>query len=138
VEVRVFSTAPSTLGLFSARPARGLAFVAAVFALSATGATAQTPSGQYRVRGTNPDGSGYGGTVVITPTSDTTCRITWDTGSTSVGICMVAGKTVAASYSLAGRIGLVLYQMQPDGVLNGVWTVADQPGGGTEILTPAR
>jgi hypothetical protein len=138
VEVRVFSTAPTDASFVSSRCLRTVAAALVAAALTSTAAPAQTVGGQYRVQGTNPDGSGYGGTAAITPTSDTTCRITWDTGSTSVGICMVAGKTVAASYSLAGRIGLVLYQMQPDGVLNGVWTVADQPGGGTEILTPAK
>jgi hypothetical protein len=109
-----------------------------VAALISTAALARTLGGQYEVRGTNPDGSGYSGTATITPSSDTTCRITWDTGSTSYGICMVAGQTVAASYGLSGRVGLVLYQLQPDGTLNGVWTVADQPGAGTETLIPAR
>ena len=45
---------------------------------------------------------------------------------------------LAASYALNGKVGLVLYQLQPDGSLNGVWTVADQSGAGTEILTPAK
>jgi hypothetical protein len=51
---------------------------------------------------------------------------------------MMAGKSLAASYALSGKVGLVLYQLQPDGALKGVWTVADQPGAGTETLTPAK
>jgi hypothetical protein len=94
--------------------------------------------GDYQVRGTNPDGSGYSGTATITPKSDTTCRITWDTGSTSSGICMVAAQSLAASYALGDKIGLVLYQLQPDGSLKGSWTIVDQPGAGSETLTPAK
>jgi hypothetical protein len=109
-----------------------------VLALSGTAASAQMVGGQYRVNGTNPDGSAYNGTATITPSSDRTCRITWQTGSTSVGICMAAGRAFAASYALNGKIGLVVYEMQPDGALKGVWTLADQPGAGTEILTPAK
>jgi hypothetical protein len=36
------------------------------------------------------------------------------------------------------KVGLVVYGLQPDGTLKGVWTLADQPGDGTEILTPAK
>jgi hypothetical protein len=94
--------------------------------------------GQYQVAGTNADGSGYRGTATITPRSNSTCRITWQTGSTSTGICMLAGRAFAASYVLNGKVGLVVYELQADGSLKGVWTMADQPGAGTEILTPAK
>jgi hypothetical protein len=101
-------------------------------------ARAQIVGGQYRVQDTNTDGSAYQGTATITPSSNTTCRIVWQTGSTSRGICMGAGTSFAASYVLNGKVGLVLYQMQSDGSMKGIWTVADQPGAGTETLTPAR
>lgn len=102
-------------------------------------AMAQMVGGQYKVQGTNPDGSAYQGTATVTPSSNSTCRIVWQTGSTSSrGICMSAGSSVAASYVLNGKVGLVLYQLQPDGSMKGSWTVADQPGGGTETLIPAR
>ena len=100
-------------------------------------ASAQTVGGKYTVRGTNPDGSAYGGTAEITPSGDT-CRMIWHTGSTSRGICMLANKSFAASYRLGDSYGLVIYEVQPDGILKGVWTVADQTGAGTETLTPAR
>jgi hypothetical protein len=116
--------------------APAIAFLALAFA--GTSAAAQMVGGQYRVEGTNADGSAYRGTATITPSSDSTCRITWRTGSTSTGICMVAGRAFAASYVLNGKVGLVVYELQPDGALRGVWTVADQPGAGTEILTPAK
>jgi hypothetical protein len=65
-------------------------------------------------------------------------HIVWQTGSTSRGICMTAGTSFAASYVLNGKVGMVLYELQPDGSMKGIWTVADQPGSGTENLSPAR
>ncbi|HEV8680800.1 MAG TPA: hypothetical protein VGQ90_15595 [Stellaceae bacterium] len=124
MEVRVFSTAPK------------IALLA--LALAGFPAAAQMVGGQYQVAGTNADGSGYRGTATITPRSNSTCRITWQTGSTSTGICMLAGRAFAASYVLNGKVGLVVYELQADGSLKGVWTMADQPGAGTEILTPAK
>lgn len=101
-------------------------------------AAAQTVGGQYNVQGTNPDGSSYSGTAEITPSSNSTCRMSWNTGSTSKGVCMLANKAFAASYRMGNSFGLVVYELQPDGILKGVWTVADQNGAGTEVLTPAR
>ena len=100
-------------------------------------ASAQTVGGEYTVKGTNPDGSAYDGTAEITPSGDS-CRMVWHTGSTWRGICMLANKSFAASYRLGDTYGLVIYDLQPDGVLKGVWTVADQKGAGTETLTPAK
>ncbi len=117
---------------------RAAAIALFVLAIAGSSASAQMVGGQYRVEGTNADGSSYSGTATITPSSNSTCRITWRTGSTSTGICMVAGRAFAASYVLNGKVGLVVYELQPDGSLRGAWTVADQPGAGTEILTPAR
>jgi hypothetical protein len=117
---------------------RAVAIGFLVLALAGTPAAAQMVGGQYRVTGTNADGSAYRGTATITPSSNSTCRITWHTGSTSIGICMLAGRAFAASYVLNRKVGLVVYELQPDGSLKGVWTLADQPGAGTEILTPAK
>ena len=46
-------------------------------------AHAQDIGGTYTVSGTNHDGSTYEGTAEITLTSDTTCEIVWETGTTS-------------------------------------------------------
>ena len=51
---------------------------------------------------------------------------------------MLAGKSFAAAYKLGNDIGLVVYELQPDGRLVGTWTIADKPGRGTETLTPNR
>jgi hypothetical protein len=112
-----------------------VAFAAA--ALLASPALAEHVGGKYRVKGTNFDGSPYNGTATIAPSSNSTCRIEWHTGgTTSVGFCMLAGNSLAAAYKLNDSVGLVLYELQDDGSLKGIWTIADKSGAGTEVLTP--
>lgn len=103
---------------------------------AATAAHAVDIGGRYNVKGTNFDGSRYEGTARITVTTKNTCRISWDTGSTAEGICMRNGDAFAASYVMGKAIGLVIYQIHGDGTLEGLWTIADQTGVGTEVLTP--
>ena len=106
---------------------------------SVASATAQNLPGKYQVEGKNLDGSDYSGTAEIVATSEVTCRITWQTGSTtSEGICMRSGTSFAAGYVLGESIGLVVYEMKPDGSLEGTWTIADQDSVGEEILTPIK
>jgi hypothetical protein len=108
-----------------------------VVAVSAGFAQAQEIGGSYRVEGTNFDGSAYGGEAEISLTSDFTCEITWQTGgSTSTGICMRDGNAFTAGYELDGTVGLVIYMVQPDGSLDGRWTVAGVNAVGTEVLIP--
>lgn len=98
---------------------------------------AQTLAGTYRVSGTNFDGSPYGGTAQVVITSDTSCAISWVNGSTtSSGICMRSGNVFAAGYQLGDRVGMVIYRIQPDGSLDGLWTISGMDGAGTEVLTP--
>jgi hypothetical protein len=111
---------------------------ALLVALLAGAAQAQTVGGTYTVAGTNPNGSSYSGTAQITP-SGSTCRIVWQTGATSSqGVCMVANKAMAAFYKLGSDFGLVVYEIKPDGVLTGYWTIVDKDGVGGEVLTPKR
>jgi hypothetical protein len=115
--------------------------IAAAFMLliGGGGASAQGLPGKYEVEGKNLDGSEYSGTAEIVATSETTCRIEWKTGeTTSDGICMRNGNSVAAGYVLGEVVGLVVYTMQPDGTLEGLWTIADKEGVGEEILTPVK
>jgi hypothetical protein len=111
----------------------------AVLAMLVSGAAqAQTVGGAYTVAGTNPNGSSYSGTAEIAM-SGSACRIVWHTGSTmSQGVCMVTNKALAAFYRLGADFGLVLYDLLPDGVLTGYWTVVDRDGVGGEILTPKK
>jgi hypothetical protein len=117
-----------------------LATLAAVaLAASVAAASAQEIGGKYSVAGTNLNGSRYGGTAEIVATGPTTCRIAWKTGSTtSTGICMHRGNVFTAAYTLSGVIGLVIYEIKDNGVLDGIWTIADQHGSGTDVLTPMR
>ena len=99
-------------------------------------ASGQNVGGNYAVSGTNPNGSTYSGAAEIASTPKA-CRITWRIGSsTSEGFCMATAKAVAAFYRLGNSFGLVVYDVQPNGVLAGYWRVLDQEGIGGEILTP--
>jgi hypothetical protein len=115
-------------------------FASALLALAIVApAEAQSIGGNYSVAGTNFDGSNYGGTAVITLTSETTCVIEWTTGSsTSQGICMRNDDAFSAGYVLNDDIGLVVYKVMNDGSLHGLWTIAGKEGNGTEVLTPAN
>ena len=112
---------------------------AAVAALSVMPAAAQSIGGVYTVAGTNFDGTPYTGEAEITLTSETTCTIEWITGSTtSQGICMRNNNAFSAAYVLGDAIGLVIYLVQDDGSMQGLWTIAGKEGNGTENLTPAE
>jgi hypothetical protein len=110
---------------------------AALMAAAFSGtAMAQSVGGNYTVKGTNPNGSTYGGTAIITPRGDG-CRISWDVGSQWRGFCMLNGDAFAATYRSGDSSGLLIYKVQPDGTLSGVWVLNDG-GTGTETLIPRR
>lgn len=105
--------------------------------LTSMPAAAQSIGGTYTVAGTNFDGSTYGGEATVTLTSETTCTIHWETGgSSSDGICMRNDDAFSAGYVMGKTVGLVVYKVQEDGSLHGLWTIAGKDGNGTEILTP--
>jgi hypothetical protein len=102
-------------------------------------AAAQELGGRYQIAGKNFDGSSYGGTAEIVVTSRNTCRISWVTGGTTArGICMRNGPAFSAAYRMGSAVGLVIYDIKPDGTLEGLWTIADRSGVGGEVLTPLR
>jgi hypothetical protein len=112
---------------------------AACLAASVATAAAQELGGTYRASGKNFDGSSYSGTAEIIVTSNTTCRINWKIASdTWRGICMRSGSVFAASYRLGNTFGLVIYEINGDGTLEGSWTIAEKSGVGTETLTPMK
>lgn len=114
-----------------------IALIGFLMAAAVGAASAQDIGGRYRVEGKNLDGSSYEGVAEITLTSETTCRIVWETGSTSsTGICMRNQLAFAAGYVLGENVGLVIYEVMPDGSMQGLWTVADTPGIGYENLYP--
>ncbi|MER8388312.1 hypothetical protein NKJ46_19820 [Mesorhizobium sp. M0166] len=116
---------------------RKLILSLALLNLAALPAAAQSIGGTYAVAGTNFDGSSYGGDATITLTSETTCTIHWETGgSSSDGICMRNDDAFSAGYIMGKAVGLVVYKVQDDGSLHGLWTIAGKEGNGTEVLTP--
>jgi hypothetical protein len=120
-------------------PVKTVILTSILLATLSVTALAQSVGGNYRVSGTNFNGSSYSGTAQITLATNSNCHINWVTGSTtSYGSCMRKGTTFAAGYILNGEVGLVLYELRPDGSLVGTWTLANQPGTGTETLTPMR
>jgi hypothetical protein len=113
--------------------------IASLMIATVTSAAAQDIGGTYAVEGKNLNGTSYSGTAEITLTSETTCRIVWNTGSTtSNGICMRNQNAFAAGYVLGNGVGLVIYEVMEDGSMHGLWTVADTPGIGYETLTPQK
>ncbi|RAI40824.1 hypothetical protein CH341_23035 [Rhodoplanes roseus] len=91
----------------------------------------------YAVAGTNGDGSTYSGTLSVQVISDTTYTVRWSIGgSTYTGFGMRMNDTLSATYTMDGKPGLVMYQVQDGGVLRGIWAVRGQNGSGTETLTP--
>lgn len=120
----------------------GLRIIAVAAALlgSVSIAGAQQITGRYQVIGDNANGTGYRGVAEITGTAGGNCGIRWAIANTppTQGFCMRQGNVLSAAYRLGNAIGLVVYRIGNDGVLNGTWTVAGQEGVGRERLVPLR
>jgi len=117
----------------------GLAIVVALcfFAVSARAADVLRLASTYNAVGKNGDGSVYKGTVSIKIISDTTFSIEWKIGNSVIkGFGMRMNENLSATYTLDGQPGLVMYKVQDDGSLAGIWAIEGQPGNGSEVLTP--
>lgn len=98
-------------------------------------AAAQTRS--FTIQGANPDGSTYGGTLLLQQDGTASYRVEWQVGGQRIpGVAMAAGNILSAAYVLNGQVGLVIYQIQPDGRMSGPWTLQGSRGVGTETLIP--
>lgn len=120
------------------RLAAGFALVAlCLFAVPAHAADVLRLAPSYKAIGKNGDGSVYKGTVTIKIISDTTFSIEWKIGnSITKGFGMRMNDNLSATYLLDGQPGLVMYKVQEDGSLAGIWAIKGQPGNGSEVLTP--
>lgn len=89
-------------------------------------------SGSWNVAGTNPDGSTYSGTVMLTrngPVYDCLQII----GEAQIACTtMQSGNNIATVYDGAA---ISLYQLRPDGTIAGAWTVLGANVTGEEIWT---
>lgn len=117
---------------------RAISMAVGLLAASSAIAAAQELTGNYTVAGKNPDGSSYNGTATIAGTAGGVCGITWTIGSgqSSQAFCMRQGEVLGAAYVIGNSIGLVIYRLGADGVLDGTWSIAGQEGIGEERLTP--
>jgi|ERR1051325_6578545 len=98
------------------------------------GAALADPAGKYDVKGTNPSGTTYSGTVSVQQTGDT-FKVTWNIGGTQyTGTGIGNDEFLAVSYTSGGNTGLALYGEQGD-EWKGVWTYAGGTKIGTEVWT---
>ncbi len=92
---------------------------------------------KYDATGTNPDGSSYTGTATVSVISDATFTIQWTIeGTTYKGFGMRMNDALSATYMIDGDPGLVIYKVDANGVLGGLWAIRGRDGNGTERLTP--
>ncbi|MGD1037230.1 MAG: hypothetical protein ABR878_08535 [Roseiarcus sp.] len=117
---------------------RAVATFAFLVLAAAASAEPLTLASKYDAVGTNPDGSKYQGTATVQILSDTTFAIQWlINGSTYKGFGMRRNDALAATYTIDGEPGLVIYRVDGDG-LDGVWAIRGESGNGTEHLTPRQ
>lgn len=111
-------------------------FLACALLLLATPAMAQR-DGLYDLTGTNLDGTAYTGLVQIRSVGLTSFAIAWRIGDQLVeGVGMASGRTIAVAYGLSQRPGMGIYTLNPDGSLEGEWTIIGAPNKGQERLVP--
>jgi hypothetical protein len=94
-------------------------------------------SGTYTVKGTNPDGSSYRGTVTITGQGPA-YSVAWKiAGDSFTGEGTLSGTTFNVRWHHAdGTNGTVAYTLKDNGQLTGPWSVDGNSGEGQETLTP--
>ncbi|MBU8539794.1 hypothetical protein [Falsiroseomonas tokyonensis] len=118
---------------------RSLALAAAIPALAALAATPASAqrAGLYDVTGTNLDGSSYTGVAQIRTVGLASFAILWRIGNQSVeGVGFASGRTVAVAYGLSQRPGIGIYTLNPDGSMEGEWTIVGAPANARERLVP--
>lgn len=110
--------------------------IACALLLLATPALAQR-DGVYEVTGTNLDGSSYTGLAQIRAVGLSSFSILWNTGGQIIeGVGMASGRTIAVTYGSAQRPGMGIYTLNPDGSMDGEWTLIGAGAIGRERLVP--
>jgi hypothetical protein len=95
-----------------------------------------SPSGTYRVTGTNPaDNAPYEGTVTVTA-SGGAYAVEWHiAGNTIRGTGLDNGVSFAVIYDIGGSYGVALYTSTGGGNWQGIWTQYGQSHVGVETWT---
>jgi hypothetical protein len=107
-----------------------------VAALVASPAEAQR-AGLYDVSGTNLDGTPYTGQAQIRGLGLASFVILWRIGNQVVeGVGFASGRTIAVAYGLSQRPGIGIYTLNPDGSMDGEWTIVGAPAIARERLVP--
>lgn len=104
---------------------------------SATPAPKPDIASKYDITGTNPDGGAYKGTLVVIARGDV-YQFRWDAGSQYDGIGVQNGNIIAVSYTTGSNgkgCGVVDYDIQGDGTLDGKWGYWGTNEMGTETAT---
>jgi hypothetical protein len=94
------------------------------------------PEGSYRVAGTVPGSDAvYTGTLQMDAGRNASA-LRWDVGgSVYEGIGLAVADVLGAAYG-AETCSVAVYEVRPDGTLDGVWTTPGAGGVGTERATP--
>lgn len=90
---------------------------------SATSAPKPDIAGKYNITGTNPDGAAYKGTLAVITRGDV-YQFRWDAGSQYDGVGIQNGNIIAVAYTTGANgkgCGVVDYDIQGDGTLDGKW-----------------
>lgn len=92
-------------------------------------------SGIYNVTGVNLDGTPYTGLAQLRQSGLASFTIVWRIGTDVIeGVGFASGRTIAVAYGLAQRPGVGIYQLNPDGSMDGEWTIIGAPAIGRERL----
>jgi hypothetical protein len=101
----------------------------------------QVVPGKYTVRGKNPDGSGYEGTLTLKADGPQVIEALWRTGTNQAGV--IGTGFMAHGYLLLcfgeGADGVAVYRERTDtGAANGFWLSVGSKSLGTELLQMNR
>jgi tetratricopeptide (TPR) repeat protein len=91
-------------------------------------------TGVYSVTGTNQKGNSYTGHLTITLNGEV-YEFSWQAGGTYRGIGLRQGDHLAVSWG-AESCGVAVYQIQPDGALEGIWALPGQAQPSSERAVP--
>jgi hypothetical protein len=116
---------------------RAICIFAFLLVATAIHADTLTLSSTYDVAGAAGDGSKYTGTADVKVISGKSFSIKWRIGGeTYEGFGMRNDNALAATYTMDGKPGLIIYKVDNNGALSGVWVVKGSDENGTEVLTP--
>lgn len=96
--------------------------------------------GSYHAEGENPDGGEYEADVTITQQGDVYV-VEWSTDGEvfSAGVGILKNDTLSVGFAFeSGAFGVVVYEVQDDGSLEGEWVLTGTEDLMPETLTPTR